>query len=269
MKFQTFLLTLTVLESLSVLLIIITRCYADPDMDQCEDLNGKSLSYLLDWRWLRNMAAVLLGGASFLNVFFAFFLLYPNYKCKFVGKHLYMWGLRVLHVIGFVGVAFVGVFDLNDYHDLHIMSAGWLFILLCIECELLLFLPDGVWNISRLLDVCTKGTRVDTEVCTKGTQRSQNGLIGFIVQIIHAQLNWVFIVLYVRYNYGPYEWIGIWGILLYLNWFSREYWNDEICVLVHQVNRCTTTVGHCEEGTQFHKNPSLTLTAAHRIAICM
>lgn len=221
MKFQIFVLGLTLFECIGIIFIILTRCYGDPDVHKCETLYGKSVSYLLDWKWLQNLAAVLLGGASFLNAFFAFFLLYPRYKYPFWGEYWYIWGLRILHTIGFMGVAFVGVFDLNDYHDLHMMSAGWLFILLSFECELILFIPNSTCNIQKLLG-CTGNRSLWT----------LNEWIGFMVQIIHAQLNWIFIVLYVEYDYGPYEWIGIWGILLYLNWFSRDHWNDDIHVLV-------------------------------------
>jgi hypothetical protein len=219
MKFQSFVLGLTLIECLGIVIIIMIRCFGDPDMDQCHDMHGKSVSYLLDWRWLRNLAAVLLGVASFLNIYFAFYLLYPENVNIFWGRDWYFRSLRILHSVGFIAVASVAVFDLNNYHDLHMWSAGWLFIFLSIECELILFLPGNKCNVQKLL-----GIDSDSETLSLSTW------ISFVIQIIHAQLNWIFILLYVQYDIGIYEWLGIWGILLYLNYFSRDHWDIDIVV---------------------------------------
>tara|TARA_B100000787_G_scaffold87028_1_gene64245 strand:+ start:2135 stop:2905 length:771 start_codon:yes stop_codon:yes gene_type:complete len=217
-KFQSFVLALTLIECLGVAVIIGIRCYADEDMD-CNDLKGKSVSFLLDWYWLQNLAAVLLGGASFLNIFFAFWLLYPHYsKQPFWGPEWYYWMLRVLHSLGFVGVATVGVFNLGTYEEIHMMAAFWLFILLSAESIAVLFMPRNRCNVYKLLFANRDWAWYTTA--------------GFLLQIVHAVMNGVFVLLYLIQDNGVFEWLGIWGILLYANWFSRDHWNDEITVLV-------------------------------------
>jgi hypothetical protein len=222
-KFQTFVALLTLIECAGIGLVIAIRCVDDPAMHGCSDLTGKSVSYLLDWIWLQNLAAVGLGGASVMNIFFSFWLLYPDYDRPFWGPHWYFWLLRAVHSLGFAGVATIGVFNVGTYEDIHMMAAFWLFIMLCFECVAVLFIPENWCNISKLF---MPSARSKTEPWGSWT------LVGFLFQIVHANLNWIFAVLYMTEDYGPYEWLGIWGILLYANWFSRDHWDDDITVLV-------------------------------------
>lgn len=215
LKFQIFILILSLIECLAVAFIIIVRCTSDAEMDQCSDLHGKSLSFLLAWKWMKPLSSVFLGGVSFLNILFAFFLLYPKYKYREQSEYWYIWFLRLLHAVGFSAVAFIGVFDLKDYKDLHLQGAVVLFVMLCVENTGLLFVPQNICNIQKLI---------------QGRGSSRNTL--FIIQIIHSQLCWVFALMFWVTNIGLFEWISIWCIVLYANWFSRDHWDDRIEVMV-------------------------------------
>lgn len=217
-KFQTFVTLLSLAECLAVAFVIFVRCSYDPDVHKCEDLHSKSLSFLLDWRWLKTLSAVFLGGVAFLNVLFAFYLLYPQYSYSLWTEQWYIWVLRVLHAVGYGAVAFIGVFDINDYSDLHMTGAFWLFLLLTLEANALLFIPHphNQFNIQSVVRGDTTGW----------------DLVYFSIQILHAQLCWIFAILFVHTDIGAYEWVSIWLIILYVNWFSRDHWDDNILVMV-------------------------------------
>lgn len=220
MWFKLFVWILAVIQSVGVAIIIALRCELDDDID-CTELTGKSLSWLLDWSWLQTFSAVLLGGAAFINIWFAFGLLYPCYKHPF--DHWYFWLLRMLHAAGFFGVAVVGTFDLNEHHDWHMRAAFWLFIALSLECVVVLFIPENICNVQKLLRPSVYLTEEEDKIWNANNYR-----IWFSIQILHAIAVPTFAVLYVLEDYGPFEWISIWLILFYFTWFARDHEQDVV-----------------------------------------
>jgi len=219
MWFKLFVWVTAVVQACGVALIIIMRCQLDDAID-CSDVEGKSFSWLLDWSWIQTFSAVLLGGAAFVNVWFAFGLLYPCYKHPY--DHWYIWLVRVLHAAGFIGVAMVGVFDLNEHQDAHMSAAFFLFIALSLECILVLFIPENRCNVQKLFR-CKKMTEEEDKIWTMNNYR-----IWFSLQILHALLIPTFAVLYVVTDIGPFEWVSIWLIVFYYIWFSRDHQDDMV-----------------------------------------
>ena len=220
MWFKLFVWVLAIVQSVGVATIIALRCQLDDGID-CTELKGKSLSWLLDWSWIQTLSAVLFGGAAFLNIWFAFGLLYPCYKHPY--NHWYIWLIRMLHAAGFFGVAVVGVFDLNEHNEWHMRAAFWLFITLSLECIILLFIPENICNVQKLIRPSVYLSDKENKVW-----ESNNYRIWFSIQILHAILIPTFAVLYVLEDYGAYEWISIWLILFYIVWYARDHEQDMI-----------------------------------------
>ena len=219
MNFSLFVWLLVVLQSAGVAFVIALRCILDDDMEtSCsESLKGKSLSFLLDWSWVRTMSACFLGASAFLNIWFSFGLLYPCYTHPY--NHWYIWLLRFLHAGGFVGVALVGIFSLSEHNSMHMAAAFWLFVALSLECIILLFVPQNRCNVQKLLNISKKDEKIWDE---------QNYRIWFSLQILHSVLIPVFAILYFFLDYGQFEWISIWLILLYSLWYARDHKMDRI-----------------------------------------
>jgi len=196
------------------------RCSQD-DLIDCKDLEGKSLSWLLDWKWLKTLSAVLLGGSAILNIWFAFGLLYPCYLKPF--NHWYIWVLRFLHASGFFGVAIIGVFDVNEHHDWHMRFAFWLFIALSLECIVLLFIPENMCNVQKLF-FPEKYLKENQKIIWE----KNNYRIVFPLQILHAVMIPTFALVFFFSNNGLFEWIAIWMILFYYTWYSRDHYQDEV-----------------------------------------
>lgn len=222
MWFRLFVWLFAIIQAAGVAIIITLRCILDDELHtSCsESLDGKSLSWLLDWSWLQTFSAVLFGGAAFLNIWFAFGLLYPCYRDPY--KHWYIWLLRMLHAGGFFGVAVVGVFDLNEHHDFHMLGAFWLFVVLSLECILVLFIPQNICNVQKLLRPSVYLTAAEDKIWDANNYR-----IWFSLQILHALFIPMFALFYFFFDWGPYEWIAIWLILFYYTWFARDH-DDEI-----------------------------------------
>ena len=221
MWFPIFVWILAIIQSVGMATIIALRCQLDDGID-CTNLYGKSVSWLIDWSWIRTFSAVLLGGCAFLNIWFAFGLLYPCYKNPF--KHWYIWMLRLLHAFGFFSVAVVGIFDIKEHNAWHMRAAFWLFIALSLECFLVLFIPENKCNIQNFYRVLFRQEE-NQEMSKEWTDNYWR--ITFSIQIVHALLIPTFAILYLLEDYGPYEWIAIWLILFYYTWFSRDH-IDEI-----------------------------------------
>jgi len=249
MWFKLFVWLLAFLQAGGVALLIALRCQLDDDID-CTDLEGKSLSWLMDWSWIQTLSAVLLGGAAFLNIWFAFGLLYPCYKKPY--DHWYIWLVRILHAAGFFGVAVVGVFDLNENHDMHMMAAFWLFVALSLECIVVLFIPENICNVQKLLRPSVYLSPDEDKIWDANNYRTW-----FSIQIIHALIIPMFALFYFFFDYGPYEWIAIWLILFYFTWFSRDHEQD----VVH-----TDLVKHpqCPEVMYGEFQPMISLNVHHR-----
>jgi len=220
MDFKLFVRMLSIVQSAGVAILIGLRCQLDNDID-CTRLTGKSLSWLVDWSWIQTLAAVLFGGAAFLNIWFAFGVLYPCYKHPY--NHWYIWLVRMLHAAGFFGVAVVGVFDLNEHNEWHMRAAFWLFIILSLECVVVLFIPENICNVQNLYRVTVK--KEQNQEMDKLWDKN-NYRIWFSIQAAHAVLIPAFAVLYVVEDYGPFEWISLWLILSYPVWFARDHQQD-------------------------------------------
>jgi len=220
MLFVLFVWVLAIIQSCGVALMITLRCVLDEGID-CTELEGKSLSWLLDWSWVQTFSAVLLGGAAFINIWFAFGLLYPCYKDPY--NHWYYWLVRILHAGGFFGVAVVGTFDLNENHDMHMMAAFWLFVALSLECLVVLFIPDNICNLQKLLRPSVYLSEEEDKIWNDNNYR-----IYFSIQVLHALAIPAFALLYFFMDYGPFEWISIWLILFYYTWLARDHYQDEV-----------------------------------------
>jgi len=222
MWFKLFVWIMAIVQSAGVALIIALRCQLDDEID-CAVLKGKSLSWLLDWSWIQTFSAMLLGGAAFLNIWFAFGLLYPCYRDPF--RHWYIWALRMLHAAGFFGVAVVGTFDLNEHNTWHMRAAFWLFIALSLECILVLFVPENICNVRKWFRPQLYLSKNEAEIWERNNYR-----LFFFIQMLHAIAIPTFAMLYVIEDYGPFEWISIWLILFYFTWYARDHQKDIVHV---------------------------------------
>jgi len=220
MFFTLFVWVLAVVQSFGVGMLILLRCEVDNGLD-CSDTKGKSFSYLIDYKWITTLSAVLLGGSAFLNVWFAFGLFFPCYRR--LKEDALIWIVRFLHAGGFIGVAMVGVFDLNNFEERHMAAAFFLFIALSLECVLILFIPNNICNVQKL--VFPNYFRSDEETVVWDKRRYR---LRFSLQIVHALLIPTFAVLYVVTDQGYFEWMSIWLILFYYTYLARDHQKDTV-----------------------------------------
>lgn len=221
MKYQTFVLGFTTIEALFVIGVIIARCDLDKDI-QCSKFEGLSFSYLMDWGLLRTISAVGLGICAFVNAWFAVTLFFPDRVAlnPYNSIDWFYWLTRILHITGYFGVALVGIFNLSTYNKAHMDAAYYLFAALSVEGVLILFSPLSKANIQTYAEMYEKWR--------------DNGMIwhslfvAFNFQIIHAFLAPLFAILYVVTDIGIYEWVGIFLIVLYPNWLSRDHYDVNI-----------------------------------------